>query len=105
MRIISYYCDGGNVAINCGGSIIRISNNYGDCRSRIYIMESEREFKEYTFDNHEPVFYGLWHLENAILLDYDYPDKDTPCKTGVILNGDYYIYIGDSGKVFFVKVA
>ncbi len=100
------------MALNCGGSIIRIPNRYGDCSSCIYLMDSEQEFKEYE-ESHKKYFnkevgdyisyFSFFHLENAHLLDYDFPTEFDMCDTGIVLDGDYHIYVW-SGKVYFVKV-
>ena len=111
MKYGFYYCDAGAIAIKCGMSIIRYSNNYGDCESKAYYM-TEKEFEKYKKDHEE---YGikdsdyLWlqwcYFKNAAVLRYDcWHDATNIEKADILfkLNGTIDIYLQDR-KFYFIK--
>lgn len=111
-----YSCDGGTIAVYCGGSIIRYSNGYGDGDFKAYLFESDQEFLEYKQEHLEKYgieendyrFISTAYFKDAKVLDYDcYKPKyfeDDNYKESVIfeLNG-YYIIYKNYGKVYFIK--
>jgi hypothetical protein len=109
-----YSCDGGSLAVYCGGSIIRFSNGYGDGDFKVYKFGNENEFLEYKKEHFEKYgikdreyyFITCCNFKNAKVLDYDcyhnVDDKKASDNTIMVLNGEYSIY-RNYGKVYFVK--
>lgn len=109
-----YCCDGGSLAVYCGGSIIRFSNGYGDGDFKVYKFESEQEYKNYVKEHFEKYninpkeynFKGCCFFKNAKVLNYDcyrnVDEKKANDNTIMGLNGEYAIY-NNYGKIYFVK--
>lgn len=108
-----YSCDGGSLAVSCGGSIIRFSNGYGDGAFKVYHFDSYKEFDAYV-DEHmelygieasEYTFDMVCDFKDAKVLDYDCIPNDKSIiekHTIMSLNGRYFVY-HNYGKVYFVK--
>lgn len=110
MKERMYECDCGSVAIECGGSIIKIPNGYGDGYFKVIEFENEMEFnmfkysKNYLVDKVSFQFLCVCDFENARLLAYDCLKKtdNLDINTLCILNGTYAIY-NNRGEVYFIK--
>ena len=109
-----YSCDGGSLAVFCGGSIIRFNNGYGDGDFKVYKFENENEFFEYRKEHIEKYgikdseyhFITCCNFKNAKVLDYDcyhnVDDKKASDNIIMVLNGEYSIY-RNYGKVYLIK--
>lgn len=107
-----YECDCGSVAIECGGSIIKVPNGYGDGYFKVIEFENDDEFYKYReeykkthfIDKVSFQFLCVCEFENARLLAYDCLKKsdNLDINTLCILNGTYAIY-NNRGEVYFIK--
>lgn len=111
MKMKYYSSDRGCIAIGCGGSIIRISNEYGDgFFLKCYHFSNVRKFAEYVKEHDK--LYGIkekdYHFisccdfANAHVLHYDCLKEIKLENILFTLNGEYSIYV-NYGKVYFVK--
>ena len=62
MEMYWYSCDGGSLAVYCGGSVIRIANYYGDGTFKVYRVEDFKEFEKYKAEHFE--LYGIEDKES-----------------------------------------
>ena len=104
-----YNCDGGTIAVECGGSIIRYNNGWGDGTYEVCKFESEEEFrtykeeqKKYSIGKYDYEFISSAYFKDARVLEYDCLETISSENVLFILNGVYGIYYY-CGKVFFVK--
>jgi hypothetical protein len=108
-----YICDCASLAVYCGGSIIRIRNNYGDGRFKVYVFDNNKEFDEYKNDHkkygikdRDYDFVACHYFKQAKILNYDcyenLDDTSASKHTLAELNGTYAVIV-NYGKIYFVK--